>query len=45
MKFVHDVSSFRPVLSLPARGVWIEIDLTAFDFVPDVVTPRKGSVD
>ena len=32
-------------MSLPARGVWIEIDMLAVDDSGGVVAPRKGSVD
>ena len=32
-------------MSLPARGVWIEIIIFAFVIAICFVTPRKGSVD
>ena len=33
------------MLSLPARGVWIEIGVASAASSADMVTPRKGSVD
>ena len=32
-------------LSLPARGVWIEIQMSNQSELLEMVTPRKGSVD
>ena len=35
----------KGIESLPARGVWIEIDCRKVSGLPVAVTPRKGSVD
>ena len=45
MKFVVGERVGKLELSLPARGVWIEIERTARLGKEHLVAPRKGSVD
>ena len=45
LKFQRVVDEAGAVVSLPARGVWIEIQLDLPTDLPTDVTPRKGSVD
>ena len=45
LKLVSPVSALLGVLSLPARGVWIEISSPSRTYRKSTVTPRKGSVD
>ena len=45
MKYLIQHSLLNRFLSLPARGVWIEIVLININIKPVDVTPREGSVD
>ena len=45
LKLVKLVDSLVCSQSLPARGVWIEMDTAFVHLLTPDVTPRKGSVD
>ena len=45
LKYGVSVRRAQPVLSLPARGVWIEMSSRGAKRRISQVTPRKGSVD
>ena len=45
LKFSNRILEFAAVMSLPARGVWIEIAASHASRYALAVTPRKGSVD